>query len=140
MLLPWHFGLLARQEPAPGVADLAQQTGAAALKCLIQPKVLNELLKTGLGRNLPAMPAIVKDDPWWFADPHRAAYTRQGLLGPTVPTFWTSNPAYAQVQNEQVWQTAWADIMTGGMTPQAAGEKAFKRVEVIFSKYPIEQG
>jgi hypothetical protein len=63
VLLPWHFGLLARQEPAPGVADLAQQTGAAALKCLIQPKVLNELLKTGLGRNLPAMPAIVKDDP-----------------------------------------------------------------------------
>src|ERR1700726_449108 len=33
------------------------------LKYLIQPKVLNELLKTGLGRNLPAMPAIVKDDP-----------------------------------------------------------------------------
>src|ERR1700739_2423717 len=63
------------------------------LKYLIQPKVLNELLKTGLGRNLPAMPAIVKDDPWWFADPHRAAYTRQGLLGATVPTFWTSNPA-----------------------------------------------
>jgi multiple sugar transport system substrate-binding protein len=26
------------------------------LKYLIQPKVLNELLKTGLGRNLPAMP------------------------------------------------------------------------------------
>ena len=82
------------------------------LKYLIQPKVLNELLKTGLGRNLPAMPAIVKDDPWWFADPHRATYTRQGLLGPTVPTFWTSNPAYAQVQNEHVWQTAWAEIIS----------------------------
>jgi multiple sugar transport system substrate-binding protein len=109
------------------------------LKYLIQPKVLNELLKTGLGRNLPAMPAIVKDDPWWFADPHRAAYTRQGLLGPTVPTFWTSNPAYAQVQNEHVWQMAWADIMKDGAAPQAAAEKAFKRVEEIFSKYPIAQ-
>jgi multiple sugar transport system substrate-binding protein len=107
------------------------------LKYLIQPKVLNELLKTGLGRNLPAMPAIVKDDPWWFADPHRAAYTQQGLLGPTVPTFWTSNPAYAQVQNEHVWQTAWAEIMKDGAAPQAAAEKAFKRVEEIFSKYPI---
>jgi multiple sugar transport system substrate-binding protein len=109
------------------------------LKHLIQPKVLNELLKTGLGRNLPAMPAIVKDDPWWFADPHRAAYTRQGLLGPTVPTFWTSNPAYAQVQNEHVWQTAWAEIMKDGVTPQAAAEKAFERVEEIFEKYPIAQ-
>jgi hypothetical protein len=25
------------------------------------------------------------------------------------------------------------------MTPQAAAEKAFKRVEEIFSKYPVEQ-
>src|SRR6201993_1674325 len=78
------------------------------LKYLIKPKVLNELLKTGLGRNLPAMPAIVKNDPWWLdpKDPHRATYVRQGLFGPTVPTFWTSNPAYAQVQNKHVWQTA----------------------------------
>ena len=110
------------------------------LKYLIQPKVLNELLKTGLGRNLPAMPAIVKDDPWWFADPHRAAYTRQGLLGPTVPTFWTSNPAYAQVQNEHVWQAAWAEIMKNEVAPQVAAEKAFKRVEEIFAKYPIAEG
>src|SRR6201997_4996665 len=77
------------------------------LKYLIQPKVDNELLKVGLGRALPAMPAIVKDDPWWFADPHRAAYTRQGLLGPTSPQFWVFNPAYAQIQNEHAWSTGW---------------------------------
>ena len=112
------------------------------LKYLIQPPVLNEYLKTGLGRNLPAMPSIGKDDPWWLdpKDPHRVAYTTQALLGPTVPTFWTSNPAYAQVQNEHVWAVAWADIIQGGMTPQAAAEKAFKRVEEIFAKYPIAQG
>jgi multiple sugar transport system substrate-binding protein len=111
------------------------------LKYLIQPSILNEYLKTGLGRNLPAMPAIVKNDPWWLdpKDPHRMSYTRQGLLGPTVPTFWTSNPAYAQVQNEHVWAMAWADIMKNGMTPEAAAEKAFKRVEEIFAKYPIAQ-
>jgi len=43
------------------------------------------------------------------------------------------------VQNEHVWSAAWIDIMTGGMTPQAAAEKAFKRVEEIFAKYPIVQ-
>src|SRR5215472_5438159 len=109
------------------------------LKYLIQPQVLNEYLKTGLGRNLPAMPAIAKDDPWWLdpKDPHRVAYTTQALLGPTVPTFWTSNPAYAQAQNEHVWAVAWADIIQSGMAPQAAAEKAFKRVEEIFAKYPI---
>jgi len=110
------------------------------LKYLIQPQVDNELLKTGLGRNLPAMPSIVKDDAWWLEDPHRKAYVQMGLLGPTLPNFWTFNPAYAQVQNEHVWAVAWADIITGGMTPQAAAEKAFKRVEEIFAKYPIAQG
>ena len=61
------------------------------------------------------------------------------LLGPTVPAFWVYNPAYAQVQNEHVWGAAWADILNGGMTPQAAAEKAFKRVAEIFAKYPIAQ-
>jgi multiple sugar transport system substrate-binding protein len=107
------------------------------LKYLIQPKVDNELLKVGLGRNLPPMPSIVKKDAWWFADPHRASYANQALLGPTAPNFWALNPAYAQVQNEHVWGAAWADIMQGGLTPQAAAEKAFKRVEEIFAKYPI---
>jgi len=110
------------------------------VKYSIQQKVANERLKTGLGRSIPAMPSIVKGDPWWSADPHRAAYVEQGLLGPTLPEFWAFNPAYAQVQNEHAWSAAWIDIMQGGMAPQAAAEKAFKRVEEIFAKYPIAQG
>ena len=109
------------------------------LKFIIQPKVNNERLKTGLGRNIPCMPSIVKSDHWWFDDPHRAAYTTQGLLGPTLPQLWAFNPAYAQAQNEHVWSTGWTDIMTGGMDPQAAAEKGFKRIEEIFAKYPIAQ-
>jgi multiple sugar transport system substrate-binding protein len=106
---------------------------------LIQPKVNNEYLKTGLGRRLPAMPAIAKDDPWWLDpnDPHRVAYTTQGLLDPTLPQFWVFNPAYAQVQNEHVWQTAWAEIMKDGAEPQTAADKAFKRVEETLARYPI---
>jgi multiple sugar transport system substrate-binding protein len=134
----------AQQGSLCGLIPKGAQNVAVAkdfLKYLIQPQVLNELLKTGLGRNLPAMPAIVKRDPWWFdpKEPHRVAYVRQGLFSPIVPTFWTSNPAYAQVQNEHVWQTAWAEIMIGGVTPEAAAAKAFKRVEAIFAEYPITQ-
>jgi multiple sugar transport system substrate-binding protein len=106
---------------------------------LIQPKICNEYLKTGLGRRVPAMPSIVKEDPWWLdpADPHRVAYTTQALLRPTLPVFWVFNPAYAHVQNEHVWQTAWADIMQQGTKPQEAADKAFQRVEEMFAKYPI---
>jgi multiple sugar transport system substrate-binding protein len=110
------------------------------LKYFIQPKVNNEWLKTGLGRNIPCMPAVVKDDPWWLKeDPHRVAYVNQGVLGPTLPQFWAFNPAYAQVQSEHVWAVGWVDIMKDGMSPQAGAEKAFKRIEEIFAKYPIAQ-
>src|SRR5258708_1934113 len=81
------------------------------LKYFIQPEVNNEWLKTGLGRNIPCMPSIVKNDPWWFADPHRDAYVKQGVLGPTAPAFWVYNPAYPQVQNDHVWSVGWVDIL-----------------------------
>jgi multiple sugar transport system substrate-binding protein len=109
------------------------------LKYFIQPQVNNEWLKVGLGRNIPIMPETVKNDPWWFADPHRAAYTQQGVVGQTVPAYWAFNPAYAQVQNEHVWSTAWFDVLNGGMSAEAAAEKAFRRITEIFSKYPIAQ-
>jgi multiple sugar transport system substrate-binding protein len=109
------------------------------LKFLIQPKVCNEYLKTGLARRVPAMPSIVKGDPWWLdpADPHRVAYVNQALLGPTVPNAWVYNPAFAHVENEHVFPIGWAEIAKDGVAPEAAAEKAFKRVEEIFAKYPI---
>jgi multiple sugar transport system substrate-binding protein len=109
------------------------------LKFLVQPKVCNEYLKTGLARRVPAMPSIVKGDPWWLdpTDPHRVAYVNQALLSPTVPNFWVYNPAYAQVQNEHVFPNGWAEIVKDGVTPQTAAEKAFKRTGEIFAKYPI---
>jgi multiple sugar transport system substrate-binding protein len=109
------------------------------LKYFIRPEVNNDWLKVGLGRNIPVMPATVSNDPWWFADPHRAAYTQQGVLGLTVPAYWTFNPAYAQVQSEHVWSTAWFDILNAGLSPEVAADKAFKRITDIFSKYPIVQ-
>jgi multiple sugar transport system substrate-binding protein len=111
------------------------------LKYLIQPDVLNDYLKTGLGRREPPMPSIAKKDPWWLdpRDPHRVAYTTQVVLGPTLAPFWVYNPAWAQVESEHVWQEAWAQIMKDGAAPEAAAQKAFKRVEEIFAKYPIAQ-
>ncbi|HWD56786.1 MAG TPA: ABC transporter substrate-binding protein [Stellaceae bacterium] len=107
------------------------------LKYFIQPKVVGEYLKVGLGRNVPVMPQIVKDDPWWFADPHRKAYTDQAVLGQTYPAYWAFNPAYSEIQNTHVWPVAWADIIQNGMSPEAAADKAWKQAEAIFAKYPI---
>jgi multiple sugar transport system substrate-binding protein len=111
------------------------------LKYLIQPKVNNQYLKVGLGRNLPVMPSIVKDDPWWLdpKDPHRPPYVREGLLGPTVPFFWCFSPAYAEVETNEIWGKAEADIIRNGVAPAAAADMAFQEIEKIFAKYPIAQ-
>jgi len=111
------------------------------LKYMIQPKINGEFLKGGLGRTLPVFPEVVKDDPWWLdpKDPHRPPYVRQGLFGPTIPFYYVYNPAYAQVRTEHPFNVAWADIVTGGMAPEQAADKALKRIEAIFAKYPIQQ-
>jgi multiple sugar transport system substrate-binding protein len=36
------------------------------MRFFVQPQVMNENLKNGLGRWAPAIPSIVKDDPWWL--------------------------------------------------------------------------
>jgi multiple sugar transport system substrate-binding protein len=107
------------------------------LKYYIRPEINNERLKIGLGRNIPVMPSTIKDDPWWLADPHRKAYTEQGVFGETLPAYWAFNPAYAEVQNTEVWGSAWADIIQRGLTPEQAADAAFAKIEAIFAKYPI---
>jgi multiple sugar transport system substrate-binding protein len=111
------------------------------LKYVLQPKVVNEYLKNGLGRYLPAMPDLVKNDPFWLdpKDPHVANYARQGVLDATVPNYPIFNPGYAEANAQQIWGTAEADVIREGMTPQAAADKALKRIGAILAKYPIAE-
>ncbi len=110
------------------------------LQYLIQPHVMNEYLKNGLGRSVPAIPALVRQDPFWLdpSDPHRSAYVRE-LLGPTVTPYIAFNPGWAQVEAEQLWGQAHADVIKNGLSPAAAVDKAFRRAEAIFARYPIAQ-
>jgi multiple sugar transport system substrate-binding protein len=107
------------------------------MKYWMQPKVMNDNLKVGLGRWVPAIPQVVKDDPWWLdrsTDPHRAPYVTEAVLGPTISPYEGFNPAWGQVNAEQLWGQAHADVIKNGMTPEQAIDKAFKRAEKIFSQ------
>ena len=110
------------------------------MKYLIQPQVTNNYLKEGLGRWLPAVPSLVKSDPFWLSgDPQVKAYATEGLISPTVPNYPVFNPGWAEVNAQQVWGSAEADIIRNGMDPKAAAEAAFKKIEAIIGKYPIAQ-
>jgi multiple sugar transport system substrate-binding protein len=60
------------------------------------------------------------------------------VLGPTIASYNGYNPAWGQVNAEQLWGQAHADVIKNGMAPAAAVDKAFRRMEVIFSKYTFE--
>jgi multiple sugar transport system substrate-binding protein len=111
------------------------------MKYLIQPQVVNNYLKDGLGRWLPAQPSLVKSDPFWLdpSDPHRKAYVEEGVLGQTVVNYPVLNPGWAEVHAQQVWGSAEADIIRNGTAPEAAADAAFKKIEAILGKYPIVQ-
>ena len=114
--------------------------GKDFLKYAVQPKVLNDYTKNGLGRWVVPIPEIVKSDPFWLKeDPHREPYTKMTLLGPVQPIYEVYNPAIAEVNGEHLFSVAMFDVMTHGMKPEQAIEKAFKRCEEIFAKYPIQQ-
>ena len=107
------------------------------MRYFIQPKVINDNLKSGLGRWVPPMPQIVKDDPWWLddsKDPHRKRYVTEGVLQPTIAAYYGYNPAWGLVSAEQIWGRAHADVIKNNMTAAEAVDKAFKRAEEIFSR------
>ena len=54
-----------------------------------------------------------------------------------MPAYNGFNPAWGQVNAEQLWGRAHADVIKNGMTPAAAVDKAFKRIEAIFAKVTI---
>jgi len=70
-----------------------ERHGRQGISQILDPaKVCGELLKTGSPAR-PAMPSIVKDDPWWLDakdDPH-ARLRQAALLGPDAPQFWVYN-------------------------------------------------
>jgi multiple sugar transport system substrate-binding protein len=108
------------------------------LKYFIQPKVIGEFIELGLGRWLPVMPALAKS-PFWQnpKDPHLKGYVQQGLLGPTVPDYFVFNLAIAEVRNHHIFSTAMIDVAKEGVKAEVAIDKAFKRTEEVFAKYPV---
>jgi multiple sugar transport system substrate-binding protein len=107
------------------------------MRFFIQPQVMNENLKSGLGRWVPPISQIVKDDPWWLddsKDPHRKAYVTEAVLQPTMAAYYGFNPAWGIVASEQIWGQCHADVIKSGMAPAAAVDKAFRRAEAIFAR------
>jgi multiple sugar transport system substrate-binding protein len=110
------------------------------MKFFMQPAVMNENLKGGLGRWLPAIPSIVKTDSWWMnsGEPCLKPYVEEGVLNPTLPVWDGYTPAWGQLGAEQLWGQAHADVIKNGMKVSDAVDKAFKRGNEIFARISFD--
>ena len=57
-------------------------------------------------------------------------------LSPTLPHFGPTGRLTRRFGTSTHGSVGWVDIMKEGMAPQAAAEKAFKRIEEIFCEIP----
>ncbi len=109
---------------------------------MIEPEVNAKNVKGGLGRYLPVMPELVKNDPWWTdtkRDPHVPPYVNIGMGGaPLVQYFFTYNPGWAKVRAEHPFNIAFHDIIANDMKSTDAVDKAMKRIAEIFAEYEIQ--
>lgn len=114
-------------------------------KYFMQPDVENAWVKGGVGRAVPVYTHQALNDPWWTKSgppeviPHLLPMIEQGFKRPTLPLWYSYNPAWAQIESEHVFQLALVDVATGRATVKEAVDRAFVRAEQIFAKYPIEQ-
>jgi multiple sugar transport system substrate-binding protein len=106
------------------------------MKYFMQPDVMNDNLKGGLGRWFPTIHSVVEKDPWWLnsGEPCLKPYIEEGVLNPTLPVYEGYTPAWGQANAEQLWGLAHADVIKNGMKVSDAVDKAFKRCSEIFAK------
>jgi multiple sugar transport system substrate-binding protein len=138
-VMPVQFGTNCMIVPK-GAKNIA--TAKDFAKYLVQPEVNNKFLKGGLGRWLPIMPELIKNDNWWTdpkRDSHVPPYVDEAFGGRKLyPFYYTYNPAWAEVRTVHPFNVAIHDVTAGGMTPKDAIEKALKTIDDIFEKYTIK--
>ena len=106
------------------------------LSYLIQPEVLASYIEAAGGRFFPVNKANW-DDPFWnnSADPHLSTVRKMLTESPTRPHYFSDNPAYMEVFEENVWGQALHQILTEGASPEEAANWAIARITQIFRQW-----
>jgi multiple sugar transport system substrate-binding protein len=104
------------------------------LSFLIEPNNLSEFVKGSQGRFFPVMTKQLSD-PFWNdpKDPHISVAVKQ--LKNTRPFYQVLNPAYTEVQSQNVWGKAIRSIHIDGKSPEQAADKAIADIKQIFSDW-----
>jgi hypothetical protein len=106
------------------------------MKYFMQPKVMNENLKGGLGRLVPAIPQAVKGRPVVVQQRRTVpqALRRGSRVQSDLARVWGLHPCLGPGQRRAALGPAHADVIKNGMKVADAIDKAFKRADQIFAR------
>jgi len=109
------------------------------LSYLLQPERLNTYVKGSLGRWFPVMNGAL-DDPFWTdsTDPHISVAVQQFTQSPTRPFYHALNPAYSEVQAENIWGQAIERVVIDGESAEAATGEAIASIQKILAEWEEE--
>ena len=131
---PMNYVIRVRQ--ALVFADRAFEDAQSFLSYLIQPEVLSSYIEAAGGRFFPVNKANW-DDPFWNNpdDPHLSTVRKMLTESPTRPHYFSDNPAYMEVFEENIWGQALHQILTEDRTPEEAADWAIARIIQIFRQW-----
>ena len=111
-----------------------KEVAKSLLSYLIKPENLGVYLEKSQGRYFPVMPQLLEAEFWNDpADPHISVVAKQFLQ--TRPFPQSFNPAYTQVQAENIWGKAIFSILKQGKSPERAADRAIADIKKIFSQW-----
>ncbi|NER78428.1 MAG: carbohydrate ABC transporter substrate-binding protein [Leptolyngbya sp. SIO1D8] len=117
------------------LADSDQLDAAKSfVSYLIQPDVLSAYIEGAQGRVFPVMPELLQESIWTDeSDPHTAVASQQFQRTRPFPTVY--NPAYSQVQAENIWGEMIRSVIVEGVSPEDATDNAIATIKQIFSEW-----
>ena len=112
------------------------EAAKAFLRYLLEPDRLNEYVKGSLGRWFPVMDSALQD-PFWSdpADPHLSVALQQFTQSPTRPMYHAVNPAYSEVQAENIWGQAIGHVVMDGWSAEQAVDEAIAQIQKILAEW-----
>lgn len=117
------------------LADSNQLEAAESfVSYLIQPETLEQYITGAQGRFFPVMPKLLESDFWTDqSDPHTVIAAKQFERTRPFPTVY--NPAYSQVQADNVWGMAIRSVVIDGLSPEDATDEAIAKIKQIFMEW-----
>nr|WP_293151505.1 ABC transporter substrate-binding protein [Okeania sp. SIO2C9] len=110
------------------------------LSYLIQPENLGAYIKGSKGRYFPIMSQLW-EDPFWHdtKDPHISVASQQFTKYKTHLFENSINPAYSQVDSENIWTKAMQKVLIDGLSSTEATDRAIQLIKEIFDRWKTRE-